>query len=148
MTTVLITVSPLLLGLQITRREENAKGSGKIEAQIMWSSLYNSVHRHRKRRMQRLLPQMTELTLTQFKGKSGGTGSYCSAQALIYLWCQQILLKHVISLRWYVQWREKLDREKKKRNMQHTWPFVIWPWITVRMTLLMPWGWQVSDLIL
>lgn len=36
MTTVLITVLPLLLGLQITHREEeNAEGSGKVEAQIM-----------------------------------------------------------------------------------------------------------------
>lgn len=99
-TTVLLTVSPLQPELKITHRDENAKGSGKMQTQIMWSSLHISAHRGRKRRMQRLLPQLMGLTLIKFKGMCNGTGSYCSAQASTCLWSQQILLKHVISLRW------------------------------------------------
>lgn len=45
------------------------------------------------------------------------------AQASLCLWSQQILLKHVISLRQHVQQREKLDRRgKKKTQTRNTHP--------------------------
>lgn len=154
-TTILLTASLQQPELQIMHRKGNTKSSGKMQTQITWPSLHTSVHKGRKR-TQRLPPQLVGLMLSKFEEMWGGTGSFCSARASVCLWSQQILLKHVISLRWRGQQRKNKQQQKKTKTgeikkiktTQHTSPFTMWPWVTVSTMLLLPQEQQVSDLTL